>query len=102
MDALNCFRAIQADLKDQLSADNISKYLYTDGLLTESELEAVNHIMYTNDMKITILLSAVEKAIRIEPQNFSKFLDSLDKIDLYRPIASRARGEWLSIVKEYV
>ena len=102
MDALNCFRAILADLKDQLSADNISAYLYTDGLLTQSEFEAVNHIMHTSDMKITILLSAVEKAIHIEPQNFSKFLDNLDRIDKYRPIASRARGELLSIVKEYV
>ena len=102
MDALNCFQAIVADLQNKLNADDISAYLYSAQLLTPTQFEEVNHNTSTNHVKLIKLLSAVEKAICIDRQNLSKFLDILDKIDLYRPIASQARGEWLSIVKLYV
>ena len=94
MDAHDCFMALFADLQSQLNADNISGYLLSAALLTKSEFEEVNHNMRTNHEKVTKLLLAVEKAIHIDRNNFSTFLDILDKVDLYKPIASQARGEW--------
>ena len=94
MDAQTCFRSMYADLQSQLNPDDTSANLYSAGLLSMSERDEVNNIMLTNHKRATILLSAVERAILIDPKNFSIFLDILDTINRYRPIASRARGEW--------
>ena len=102
MDAQSCFQAIFADLQSQLNPDVISAPLYSARLLTPSEHDEVNNHMLSDHKKITKLLSAVEKAIRIDARNFSTFLNVLDKTELYKPIASRARGEWFSILNEYI
>ena len=71
-------------------------------LLTPTEHDEVNNCMLPNYTRITKLLSAVEKAIHIDAKNFSTFLNVLDKTPRYRLIASRARGEWFSILIEYI
>ena len=100
MDAKTCFRSMCADLQRQLNPDDISANLYSAGLLSMSERDEVNNVMLTSQKRATILLTAVERAIHIDPKNFSTFLGILDKIYRYRPIASQARSEF--ILKGYV
>ena len=102
MDAQSCFREMVADLQSQLNPDDISVHLYSAALLTTSELDEVNNHMLSNHARITKLLSAVGKAILIDANYFSAFLNVLDKTPRYRPIARRARGEWFSILNEYI
>ena len=102
MDAQSCFREMVADLQSQLNPDDISVHLYSATLLTSIELDEVNNHMLPNHARITKLLSAVGKAILIDAENFSTFLNVLDKTPRYRPIARRARGEWFSILNEYI
>ncbi|KAL5482064.1 hypothetical protein EMCRGX_G022345 [Ephydatia muelleri] len=91
MDAQSCFREMVADLQSQLNPDDISVHLYSAALLTTSELDEVNNHMLSNHARITKLLSAVGKAILIDANYFSAFLNVLDKTPRYRPIARRAR-----------
>lgn len=98
MDAQACFQSMYGDLQRQLNSDDISGYLFSAGVLTMIDLGKINNIMFNNHMKVTELLDAVARAINRDTSNFSKFLDSLDKVLSYRAIASRARGEWLSVM----
>ena len=82
--------------------DDISAHLYSAALLTPIEHDEVNNRMLSNHARIIRLLSAVEKAILIDANYFSAFLNVLDKTPRYRPIARRARGEWFSILNEYI
>ena len=102
MDAQSCFQAIFADLQNQLNPDDISAHLYSDALLTLTERDEVNNQMLPTHVRITKLLGAVETAIRIDAKNFSKFLNVLDKTPRYRPITRQARGEWSSILNDYI
>eukprot|EP00731_Ephydatia_muelleri_P016662 Em0009g1086a len=81
------------DLQRQLNSDDISGYLFSAGVLTMIDLGKINNIMFNNHMKVTELLDAVARAINRDTSNFSKFLDSLDKVLSYRAIASRARAK---------
>ena len=101
MDAQSCFQAMFADFQSQLNPDDISALLYSARLLTPSEHDEVNNRMLPNHARITKLLGAVETATRIDANNFSTFLNVLDKTPRYRPIASQARGEWFTILNEY-
>eukprot|EP00731_Ephydatia_muelleri_P016660 Em0009g1084a len=87
----SCFREMVADLQSQLNLDDISVHLYSAALISPTEHDEVNNHMLSNHARITKLLSAVEKAIRIDAKNFSTFLNVLDKTPRYRPIARRAR-----------
>ena len=102
MDAQSYFRELLADLQRQLNPDDISGHLYSAALLTQSEHDEVNNTTLSDRVRITKLLSAVEKAIRIDAQNFSTFLNVLDKTPQYQPIARRARSEWFSILNDYI
>ena len=98
MDAKKCFRSMYADFESQLNPADISANLYSAELLSVRERDEVNNIMLPIHTRVTTLLSAVERAILIDPKNFSTFLDILDKTPKYKLIASQARGEWLFIL----
>ena len=98
MDAQSCFRSMFADLQRQLNPADISAYLYSAGLITETEFEDVDNRMYSDMERASVMLKAVGRAINIESGNFLKFLDILERVSRYKNTAQKARGKLFWIV----
>ena len=60
----------------------------------------MNNLMLSDTVRAAAMLKAVGRAINIEPGNFLKFLDILEKIDRYKFTAQRARGKLFFILCE--
>ena len=60
-------------------------------MITSSDRDSVNNAMYTLDERNTKLLSAVERAVSANPDNFAKFLGILDNIVTYKPIVAKGK-----------
>ena len=93
MDAQSCFRSMYADFQKQLNPAEISGDLFVAELITETEQEEINNTMLPQRQRTTMMLAALQKAIKINPGNLSKFLDILDTVPLYKDIAKKARGK---------
>ena len=100
MDAQSCYRSMYADFQRQLNPADISADLYSAGLITETELEDVINLMHSDTVRAAAMLKAVGRAINIEPGNFLKFLDILERVDRYKVTAQRARGKLFFILCE--
>ena len=72
-----------------LNPSDIVATLYSAGVITSSDRDSVNNAMYTLDERNTKLLSAVERAVSANPDNFAKFLGILDNIVTYKPIVAK-------------
>ena len=93
MDAQTCFRSMYADFQKQLNPAEISGDLFVAGLITETEQEEMNNLMHPARQRATTMLAALQRAIKINPGNLTKFLDILDTVVLYQDIAKKARGK---------
>ena len=87
-----CFKAIYADLINQLNPDDITAELFSAGLLTNSEIDEIDNFMLTPRKRMSVLLRAVHRSIFIDPANFSTFLNIVDRIDRYKPIVEKAKN----------
>ena len=93
MDAHTCFRSMYTDFQKQLNPAEIAGDLFVAGLITETEQDEMNNVMHPARQRATTMLAALQRAIKINPENLSKFLDILEKVALYQDIATKARGK---------
>ena len=98
MDLASCFKSICDNLQEQLNPEDISADLYSACIITESELEDVDNNNNTNPNRVAALLSALRRAINIDPGNYLTFLDILEKIPKYQATVKRAKGKLLFII----
>ena len=93
-DAKKHFKKFYSTLNEAINPDNITAKLYSARVLTEHERDEASNHMYTVHQRATKLLAAVERAISVNHENFTTFLDILETIDVYQPIALAVWGKW--------
>ena len=88
-----------------LSPDVLAGNLYARGIIDDNVRDGVQSPYITPVRKSQILLNAVEKAIKAEPQHFHAFLDILANEQTTKPLQKRlwdTYGQWYVMVLQNV
>ena len=81
-----------AKLKENVNPDDISAQLYAKCLISSYEKEDIDLRTLAPHVRMDKLLAAVQKAIKIDPSNYEKFLEILDKEKKYSNLVKEMRG----------
>ena len=82
-----------AKLKEAVNPDDISAQLLANDVITTSEKAEIDLLSCTTQVRMDKLLTAVQRAIHISPQNYEKFLVILANHKKYLPLVQEMRGK---------
>ena len=68
-------------------------------MITENEKAEVDHVMYTDHIRMDKLLTALQRAIHGKIDNFHIFLEVLDAFPKYQDLVERMKASMASDVK---
>ena len=77
--------------------DDIAAGLFAKGVITDSEKAEVDHVMYTDHVRMDQLLTAVQRAIRVQDNNLHIFLEVLDAIPKYKDLVKRIKASMAGV-----
>ena len=86
------FQRHYADLLEDIrSPTTLAARLYSDGLLSRHARDKINELTL-REQKVTELLVATETAIRLDPSNYHKFVEALEKDSSMQHLCGKLRS----------
>lgn len=81
------FRTLYADILEQINPDDIAAELYSKSLISLADREDVDNLMHSGHSRATVLLNAVERAVKADHNNVMIFVEVLHCIPKYKELA---------------
>ena len=86
------FKHYYAELKQQVNPSDVVAHLYAKEVISDSERDDADNKMLSDGDRMSRLLPAVERAIRMDNKKFYTFLDVLEASDpKYKPLVKNMK-----------